>query len=122
MARGFRGGRGRRGSGGGGRDSSRSKSASKGRVRGGKAVQYAIKTPKGETTYYGTTNNPRRRAAEHRESGKLGKGDRLVVQTKAVSRKSAEKVESAKLNSYRRQNRHNPKHNTTGDGRYHNPR
>lgn len=88
-------------------------------MKSGKAVQYAIKDRRGKSTYYGTTNNPRRRAAEHMKSGKLGKGDRLVVETKAISRKSAEKVEAAKLASHRRQHRSNPKHNTTKDGKYH---
>ena len=98
MARGFsggyRGGIGRRGSSSGsnrsrsngaGRRSSGSstRTRSKGQVKSGKAVQYAIKDRRGKSTYYGTTNNPRRRAAEHRKSGKLGKGDRLVVETKA---------------------------------------
>ena len=124
MAGGFRGGGGRRGggSGAGRRSSSRSsRTSSKGQVKDGKAVQYAIRDSKDKTKYYGTTNNPRRRAAEHRESGKLGKGDRLVVETKAVSRKSAEKVEAAKLGSHRRQHGRNPKHNITRDGKYHNP-
>ena len=88
-------------------------------MKSGKAVQYAIKDRQGKSTYYGTTNNPRRRAAEHRKSGKLGKGDRLVVETRAIHRKSAEKVEAAKLASHRRQHRRNPIHNTTKDGKYH---
>lgn len=124
LSGGFRGGGGRRGGGNGAdsRSSGRSRSSSKGQVKGGKVVQYAIKDSKGKTKYYGTTNNPRQRAVEHRQSGKLGEGDELVVQTKAVSRKSAEKVESARLASHRRQYGRNPKHNISRDGKYHNPR
>ncbi|MXY20286.1 MAG: GIY-YIG nuclease family protein [Dehalococcoidia bacterium] len=120
---GFRSGGGRRGigsSGGGRRSSGRSgRSSSKGQIKGGKSVQYAIEGSRGETKYIGTTNNPRQRAVEHRQKGKLGKGDRLVVETKPISRKSAERVESAKLASHRQQHGRNPKHNTTNDGRYH---
>ena len=97
----------------------RRSSSRKGQIRGGKVVQYSNQTPNGETTYIGTTNNPRRRAAEHRRSGKLRKGDKLVVETRAMPRKSAERVETAKLASHRRRNGLNPKHNVTGDGRYH---
>lgn len=137
MARGFSGGyrgfSGRRGSATGGRRSgssgagrrssgSNSRARSNGQVKNGKAVQYSIKDRRGNSTYYGTTNNPRRRAAEHRKSGKLGKGDKLVVETRAIPRKSAERVEGAKLSTHRQQHGRNPKHNTTRDGKYHQPR
>ena len=102
--------------------SSRSSARPKGQIKSGKAVQYAIKNGKGDTKYIGTTNNPSRRAAEHQKTGKLGNGDKLVVQTRAISRKSGESVEAAKLASHRRQHGGNPKHNTTNDGKYHQPR
>lgn len=92
---------------------------SKGRIRAGKAVQYSIRDRRGNTKYVGTTNNPRRRSAEHRKSGKLGYGDSLVVETKAISRKSAESVERGKLASFRKRHGRNPRHNTTSDGRFH---
>ena len=123
MARGFgsRGGSGRRG---GSRQGAAPKSNGggsrpKGQIKGGNAVQYSIKGPKGETKYIGTTNNPTRRAAEHRESGKMGQSDRLRVETKAVSRPKAEKVEAAKLCTHRKAHGGNPEHNTTNDGKYH---
>ncbi len=94
----------------------------KGQVRDGKAVQYSIKDQKGSTKYIGTTNNPTRRASEHRESGKLGRGDKLVVETRPVTRTSAEKVEKAKLSSHRQQHGKNPKDNTTNDGKFHQPK
>ena len=101
------------------RSSSRrsAKSRPKGQTSG--VVQYSIKDAKGKTTYIGTTNNPRRRAAEHSSSGKLKKGDRLVVETRAVSRKSAGRVESVKLSAHRRKNGQSPKNNATRDGKFH---
>ena len=111
--RSYRGGGPRRGSGGGG------VGRRKGRIRSGKAVQYSIKDRRGNTKYVGTTNNPRRRAAEHRETGKLGRGDKLVVETRAISRRSAESVERGKLASFCRKLGRNPKYNTTDDGKFH---
>ena len=119
---GYRGGA-RRSS--GGKSSTRRSSSShssarpKGQIKFGKTVQYVIVNGKGEPKYVGTTNNPSRRAGEHRKTGKLGNGDKLVVQTRAVSRESGERVEAAKLASHRRQHGGNPKHNTTNDGKYH---
>ena len=102
----------------GARRSSGSGGRAKGQMKPGKAVQYSIKGKNGETKYIGTTNNPTRRTTEHRESGKLGQGDKLVVETRAVSRKSAGRVEAAKLASHRRKSGSNPKHNTTKDGKF----
>ena len=90
----------------------------KGQIRYGKKVQYAIKSPRGSAKYFGTTNNPSRRASEHRASGKMGRGDRLVVQTRAISSKSAERVERSKLFSFRKRHGHNPKHNVSKDGKW----
>ena len=112
MAWGYRGG-------GRSRSASRGSSRSKGQVRSGKSVQYSIKSSRGRTKYYGVTNNPSRRAAEHRESGKLARGDRFRVETRPVSRTKAERVESAKLASYRRSHGgQNPQHNTTRSGQF----
>lgn len=91
----------------------------KGKVRNGKSVQYSIKGAKGHTKYIGTTNNPTRRAAQHQHSGKMGPGDRLVVETRPTSRSKAEGVERAKLRSFRQDNGRNPQHNKTNDGKYH---
>ena len=93
----------------------------KGQVKDGKSVQYTIKDRGGRTKYIGTTNNPTRRASEHRETGKLGRGDKLVVETKPIPREVAERVEAAKLNSHRRTHGRNPRHNITSDGKYHQP-
>ncbi len=105
---------------GGGRSSGGNRSGSaKGQIRRGKAVQYSIKSPSGETKYTGTTNNPRRRAAQHSQSGKMQKGDKLRVETKPVSRKTAEGIEARKLADHRNQQGRNPQHNKTNDGQYH---
>ena len=93
MARGFsRGGSSRT-------DGSRSGSAnrSQGQIRQSKVVQYAIKGKDGGTKYIGSTNNPTRRTAEHRETGKLKQGDRLEVQSRPVSRGKAEQLEAGRL-------------------------
>ena len=112
MAWGFRGG-------GRSRSSSRGGRRPKGQVRGGKSVQYSIRSSGGRPKYYGVTNNPSRRAKQHRESGKLARGDRFRVETRPVSRTKAERVESAKLASHRRSHRgRNPQHNTTRSGQF----
>ena len=106
---------------GGGRSGSSSRGGGrpKGQVRGGKSVQYSISSPRGRKKYYGVTNNPSRRARDHRKSGKLASGDRFRVETRAVSRKKAEQVESAKLASHRRSHGgRNPEHNTTRSGQF----
>ena len=124
MARGFgsKGGGSPRGSSGAGRNTRPSKGSGsgkpKGQIHSGKTVQYSIKDQSGSTKYIGTTDNPTRRASEHRQSGKIGQGDKLVVETRAISRSSAERVESAKLASHRQNHGKNPKHNTTNDGKF----
>ena len=113
MARGFTGNRGTA------RRSTRGPTRRKGQIRAGKKVQYAIQSSRGNTKYIGTTNNPLRRTIEHLKAGKLGPKDKLVVQTRPISQKSAEGVETAKLASFRRKYGRNPKHNTTNNGRWH---
>ena len=91
----------------------------KGQIKGGQAVQYAVKGKNGQTKYIGKTNNPRRRAVQHRESGKMGPNDKLEVQSKAISHGKAERLESGRLKGYRQEHGHNPQHNTTNDGQFH---
>ena len=110
MAKGYRGST-RRSGGSGARR--------KGQIRSGKKVQYSIKSSSGRTKYIGTTNNPARRASEHHKAGKMGSKDKLVVETRAISKNSAERVERAKLADHRKRFGRNPKHNTTNDGRWH---
>lgn len=104
------GGSGRPRNGGGGKP--------KGQIRDGKAVQYSVKDSAGNTTYLGSTNNPRQRAGELKADGKMGPNDKLVVQSKPVSRQNAERLEAGRLSQHRRENGQNPVHNKTNDGRF----
>ena len=63
---------------------------------------YTIRNRRGRVQYVGTTNNPRRRAAQHRKAGKRG---RLKVQSKHRSRRAARQWERKRLASHRRRNR-----------------
>ena len=75
---------------------------------------YTIRGRSGRVKYVGVTNNPRRRAAEHRRSGKRG---RLQVETGDMSRRKARRWEGAKLSRFRRNNRgRNPTYNKTKTG------
>lgn len=75
---------------------------------------YKLKSRWGRTTYIGITNNPRRRAAQHRRSGKQG---RLTVSTRKMTRSQARRWEAAALSNHRRSNRgRNPRYNKTRTG------
>ena len=116
---GSRSGRGSRSGGARAPRSSSRQQSPKGQIKDGRVVQYAVKGKNGQTRYIGTTNNPRRRAAQHRESGKIGPNDNLEVQSKAISRGKAERLESGRLKGHRQEHGSNPQHNTTKDGQYH---
>ncbi len=138
MARfGFRGGRrsgGFRSSGGGKRSGEprRGASGSAGKNRGQRSHSnskpkssksgvsvYSLYNSSGKRTYVGSTNNPNRRAAQHTNHGNLEKGGKMVVESKPMSRKSAEQLEAKKIQGYKRRTGKLPKHNRTGDGQYH---
>jgi len=75
---------------------------------------YTLRGKGGRINYVGITNNPRRRAAQHRSSGKRG---RLRVETGAMSRGAARRWEGARLAGYRNRNRgRNPRYNKTRSG------
>ena len=75
---------------------------------------YTIRGAGGRVKYVGITNNPSRRAAEHRRSGKRG---RLQVETGGMSRGSARRWEGAKLARFRKRNKGlNPRYNKTRSG------
>ena len=75
---------------------------------------YVIRGRGGRTNYVGITNNPRRRAAEHRRSGKRG---RLQVVTGGMPRGKARRWEATKLARFRKSNRgRNPTYNKTRSG------
>ena len=90
-----------------------------GRLRGSSAGRrpvrgYTLRDRRGRVTYVGITNNPRRRASQHRSSGKRG---RLRVETGAMSRGTARRWEGARLSGYRSRNRgRNPRYNKTRSG------
>ena len=92
--------------------------STKGQIKGGRVVQYAIKGKNGQTTYIGSTNNPTRRASQHRKSGKMRPGDKLEVQSRAISRSKAERLESGRLKGHRSAHGRNPRHNVTRDGQF----
>ena len=92
------------------RGSAARRSPAKGRsVRG-----YTIRGRGGKVKYVGITNNPRRRAAQHRRSGKRGQ---LRVETGGMSRGKARRWEGAKLGRFRKGNKgRNPTYNKTRSG------
>ena len=81
------------------------------RVRG-----YTLRDRWGRVKYVGITNNPRRRASEHRRSGKRGE---MRVETGSLSREGARRWERARLAGHRkRAGGKNPRYNKTRDGGY----
>ena len=74
---------------------------------------YTIRGRGRRVKYVGITNNPRRRAAQHRRSGKRG----LRVETGGMSKGEARRWEGAKLARFRKGNRGgNPTYNKTRSG------
>ena len=63
-------------------------------------LKYTIRR-RNKITYAGITNNPKRRAAEHKRAGKRGK---LRIEGRRVSRSSARKWERTTIENYRRRN------------------
>ena len=82
-------------------------------------VAYSVYNSRRKRTYVGTTDNPERRAAQHVKSGKLKRGGELVVESKRMPRRDAERLEAKKIAGYRRRTGRLPKDNKTPDGRYH---
>ena len=96
------------------RKSSRGRKYS-GRGKKSKPVRgYTLRSRRGRVKYVGITNNPRRRAAQHRRSGKRGK---MRVETGPLSRRRARRWEGARLARHRRKTGgRNPRYNKTRDG------
>ena len=75
---------------------------------------YTLRGKRGRINYVGETNNPNRRAAQHRKSGKRG---RLQIERKFSSRPRARAWEARKLRGYRRRHSgRNPRYNQTRNG------
>ena len=82
--------------------------------RGERVRGYSLRDGRGRPTYYGVTNDPRRRAAEHKQDGKRGK---LKVETRSMSRAYGRRWEGKKLARHRKTHRgRNPVHNKTRSG------
>ena len=82
---------------------------------GSRGVQgYTLRGKNSRVDYIGVTNNPSRRAGEHKRDGKRGS---MRVETLSMSRASARRWESAKLATYRQNHGgKNPRHNQTRSG------
>ena len=75
---------------------------------------YTIRSRGGRGKCVGITNNPRRRAAQHRCSGKRGQ---LRVETGGMSKGKARRWEGTRLARCRKSNRgRNPSYNKTKSG------
>ena len=81
---------------------------------GGAVRGYTLRDSNGRIKYVGVSNNPRRRAAEHKRDGKRGK---LKVETRPMSRAYARRWETGKIAGHRKTHRgKNPVHNKTRSG------
>ena len=75
---------------------------------------YTLRGRNGRINYVGVTNNPRRRAAEHRQNGKLGW---MKVENWPMSREAGDSWEAGRLAVYRRYHGgKNPPQNKTRSG------
>jgi hypothetical protein len=80
-----------------------------------KAVTYKKVDRYGRALYIGVTNNPKRRSVEHCKSRKPG---RLIVTSRPLSRRVAERQETRNLSSYRRATGRRPRLNKTWNGKF----
>ena len=93
---------------------SRSTGARKAPSRGRAVRGYTLRGRNGAVKYVGITNNPKRRAAQHKSAGKSG---RMSVETSGMSRRSARRWEGATLAGHRKANSgKNPRYNKTRSG------
>lgn len=76
-------------------------------------VTYELRRGK-DVVYIGTTNDTKRRAAEHRNEGKTF--DKLVVTSKPMTAEEAKDEETLKLIIYRLEHGKNPLYNEDDDG------
>ena len=96
----------------GGSGGGRGKSPSSGNQS--KAQGYTLRGNNGRINYVGVTNDPTRRAAEHKQDGKSGS---MNVETRKMSRPTARGWEENRLETYRgNHGGKNPPQNRTRDG------
>ena len=75
---------------------------------------YTLRGRNGRINYVGVTNKPPRRSAEHKQDGKRGS---MRVETRPMSRQAAQRWESRRLNTFRRNHGgKNPPFNHTRSG------
>ena len=76
---------------------------------------YSLRGRNGRINYVGVTNNPGRRATEHKQSGKRGS---MKVETRGMSREAAQRWEARRLDTYRRnhEGKNPPSNRTRGGG------
>lgn len=97
----------------GGSRGGRGKSSSGG--SGGKAQGYTLRGKNNQIKYVGITNNPGRRASEHKAEGKSGA---MKVETRKISRPAARRWEQSRLDTYRdNHGGKNPPQNRSRGGR-----
>lgn len=82
-----------------------------------KSQVYTLRGKRNKINYVGETNDPQRRAAEHKQDGKLG---RLQVESRPMPRTAARRLEKRRLATYRHTHQgKNPPYNKTRDGGFH---
>lgn len=86
-------------------------------ARRGRAVKgYTLRARNGQIKYVGVSNNPARRAIEHKQAGKTG---RMKVEIRHQTRASALRWERQRLTAYRKHHGgKNPPLNKTLSGSY----
>ena len=77
-----------------GRGGARRASGGRRAVRG-----YTLRGRNGRVNYVGVTNNPGRRAAQHKKGDKRGS---MNVETRGMSREAAQRWEARRLDTFRR--------------------
>lgn len=77
------------------------------------SVTYRLKKGRA-TVYIGTTNDPERRADEHREEGKRFSG--MQITSRRMTEVGAEQKEAEQLKNYRSNHGKNPQYNKDADG------
>ena len=87
------------------------------KLRGGEVAVYQVVGPDGYVKYIGSSNNPRFRAVEHLESGKVAMGDVIHIIGRYKTRHAAEAAEETAIRRFRNTHGRNPPGNMTRDGR-----
>ena len=87
-----------------------------GKIKKNKKVTYELRGKNNKTSYIGETNNPRRRFFEHKKAGKIFSF--LKVTSRPLSKRSANKKETADISTFRKKYNKKPKQNKTWNGKW----